>query len=133
MPDAFPETTTPLFFTTAGLQCAMLELDGSDAGGQFLRRALALSILTDTSVTVNGVRGNRPDPGVRSQHLAAVRAAAQACDGAVEGTEIGAETVTLEPGQPSGGTVTVDIETAGSVTLVFDTLVPLALCLDDPL
>ncbi|MFD1586639.1 RNA 3'-terminal phosphate cyclase [Halorientalis brevis] len=111
----------------------MLELDGSDAGGQFLRRALALSILTDTPVTVEHVRGSRPEPGLKPQHLAAVQAAADACDGTVEGARLGAETVSLDPGRLSGGTVTADIQTAGSVTLVFDTLLPLALRIDDPL
>ena len=111
----------------------MLELDGSDAGGQFLRRALALSILTDTPVTVEHVRGSRPDPGLKPQHLAAVQAAADACDGTVEGAQLGAETVSLDPGRLSGGTVTADIQTAGSVTLVFDTLLPLALRIDEPL
>ncbi|WP_136717099.1 RNA 3'-terminal phosphate cyclase [Halorientalis salina] len=111
----------------------MLELDGSDAGGQFLRRALALSILTETPVTVDGVRGSRPDPGLKPQHLAAVEAAAEACDGSVDGARVGSETVGFEPGSLSGGTVTVDIETAGSVTLVFDTLLPLALRIEEPL
>lgn len=111
----------------------MLELDGSDAGGQYLRRALALSILTDTPVTVEHVRGARSEPGLKDQHLAAVEAAADACDGTVEGARLGAETVSLEPGTLSGGTVTADIRTAGSVTLVFDTLLPLALRIDEPL
>jgi len=111
----------------------MLELDGTDAGGQFLRRTLALSILTETPVTVESVRDGRPDPGLKPQHLAAVQAARQACDGTVEGAQLGAETVTFEPGPLVGGTVTVDIETAGAITLVFDTLLPLALRLDDQL
>jgi len=111
----------------------MLELDGSAAGGQFLRRALVLSILTGTPVTVEGIRGTRPEPGLQPQHLAAVDAAAEACNGTVDGATLGAEHIGFEPGSLSGGTVAVDIETAGSVTLVFDTLLPLALRVDEPL
>jgi len=111
----------------------MLELDGTGAGGQYLRRALTLSILTGTSVTVENIRGGRPDPGLKPQHLAAVEAAASACDGTVEGASLGAETVSFEPGHLTGGTVSVEIETAGSVTLVFDTLLPLALAVEEPL
>jgi len=46
----------------------MLELDGSDAGGQFVRSAVALAALTDTTVEIQGIRGSRPEPGLNPQH-----------------------------------------------------------------
>jgi RNA 3'-terminal phosphate cyclase (ATP) len=111
----------------------MLELDGGDAGGGYLRTALALSVLTDRAVRVENVRGERPEPGLKPQHATAVAAVAAVCDATVTGTDVGSETVTFEPGGRPGGSASVDVETAGSVTLVFDTVVPLALAADAPI
>jgi RNA 3'-terminal phosphate cyclase (ATP) len=111
----------------------MLELDGSDAGGQFLRSAVSLAALTGRAVTVEGIRGSRPEPGLKPQHLAAVQAVAAVCDAAVEGAELGSERLAFEPGPVTGGEVGVEIDTAGSIGPVFDALVPLAVELDAPL
>ena len=111
----------------------MLELDGSDAGGGYLRSALSLAALSGRAVTVDGIRGSRPEPGLKPQHLAAVRAVGAACDATVDGADLGSETVVFEPGPVTGGTVDVAIDTAGSIGLVFDALLPLATRLDAPL
>jgi RNA 3'-terminal phosphate cyclase (ATP) len=111
----------------------VLELDGSDAGGGYLRSALSLAALSGRAVTVEGVRGSRPEPGLKPQHLAAVQAVAAACDATVEGAELGSETVVFEPEPVAGGTVDVTVDTAGSIGLVFDALLPLATRLDDHL
>ncbi|WP_290819063.1 RNA 3'-terminal phosphate cyclase [Halovivax sp.] len=114
----------------------MLELDGGEAGGQFLRTALALAAIDDRPVRLENVRGARSPSGLRHQHLAVVETVAAVCDAEVSGAELGAETVTFEPdvgdGVP-GGEYAVDIGTAGSVTLLFDALLPLATRLDGPL
>jgi RNA 3'-terminal phosphate cyclase (ATP) len=57
----------------------------------------------------------------------------QVCAAEVEGATQGSETVVFEPGEPAGGSYEVDIGTAGSVTLLFDTLLPLAMAIDEPL
>lgn len=111
----------------------MLELDGSAGGGQLVRTALALSALTGEPFRMEKVRGARPEPGIRPQHAAAVRAAAAACDARVEGAEVGSDEFTFEPGAPEGGEIEVDVGTAGSATLVCDTVLPLATCIDEPL
>jgi RNA 3'-terminal phosphate cyclase (ATP) len=111
----------------------MLDVDGERGGGQIVRSALSLSMLTGTPVHVTNVRGSRPNPGLRPQHLAAVRAAATCCDADVEGAEEGSEEVTFEPGDVAGGDHEVDVGTAGSVTLLFDTLLALSPVLDEPL
>lgn len=111
----------------------MLEVDGSDGGGQLLRSALALSMLDDEPVEVDDVRGDRSDPGLGAQHLAAVEAAAAVADAEVEGAERGSETVAFEPEAVAGGRYEVDIGTAGSTTLLFDTLLPLTTAIDAPL
>ncbi|UPV76558.1 RNA 3'-terminal phosphate cyclase (plasmid) [Halorussus limi] len=111
----------------------LLELDGGAGGGQLVRTALALSTVADRPFRMTNVRGDRPTPGLKPQHLAAVDAAAQLCDAEVSGAELGAEELTFRPGSPTGGRVTVDIGTAGSVALLFDALLPVALRLDRPL
>lgn len=111
----------------------MVEIDGSAGGGQILRTALTLSMLSGESVTVTDVRGDRPDSGLRHQHLAAVEAAAAVSDADVDGGELGSESVAFDPEAPTGGEYEVSIETAGSLALVFDTVWPVATVLDEPL
>ena len=111
----------------------MLELDGGDAGGGYLRTALALAALTERPVRVENVRGDRPDPGLKPQHAAAVEAVTAVCDATVTGTDRGSETVTFEPGRRPSGSASVAVGTAGSITLVFDTVLPLALAADAPI
>lgn len=98
----------------------MLEIDGShgEGGGQVLRTALALSAATETSVRVENVRGERDTPGLKPQHLAAVRLLAEMADAEVTGAEQGSERVSFEPRQVSPGRYHVDVGTAGSTTLV---------------
>jgi RNA 3'-terminal phosphate cyclase (ATP) len=110
-----------------------VRIDGGAGGGQILRSALALGAIHGESVAVEDVRGDRPNPGLAHQHLACVEAVAAACDADVEGAELGSETVTLHPGEVSGGPVEVAVGTAGAVTLVFETVLPLCVAVDDPI
>jgi RNA 3'-terminal phosphate cyclase (ATP) len=110
----------------------MLEIDGSAGGGQIVRTALSLSALSGTAVRIENVRGDRPTPGLRPQHLAAVEATAALCSATVEGGEVESETLVFRPEEVAADDVSVDVGTAGSVALVFDTLLPLAVALDDP-
>lgn len=110
----------------------MLELDGSDGGGQLLRTALSLAVVTDTPFRIESIRGDRPTPGLAAQHLAAVNVAAAYCDAEVEGAELGAEAVTFEPGDRRRASVTAHVDTAGSVTLLCDTILPIAAVADHP-
>ncbi|AXR77075.1 RNA 3'-terminal phosphate cyclase [Natrarchaeobaculum sulfurireducens] len=119
------------------------ELDGSSAGGQFLRTALALSVLEGDSIRIEHVRGDRPTPGLRHQHLAVLETMAELTDAEVSGAEVGAETVEFAPGRAAdgaadrpivaGGTYEVSIGTAGSITLLFDAILALATVLESPL
>ena len=112
----------------------MIEIDGSDGGGQVLRTAVGLSARTGDPVRIEHVRGNRPDPGLGAQHLTALRAVARAVDADVTGDELGAETVEFRPGSLDDGEddVAVDVGTAGSIALVFDALLPVADALGSP-
>ena len=114
----------------------MLAVDGSEGGGQLLRSSLALAAVTGRAVRVTDIRGSRPDPGLKPQHLAAVEAVTTACDATVENATLGSETLAFDPGDaldgrsPESDDLRVDVGTAGSVTLVADTLLPLAVRLD---
>ena len=104
----------------------MLEIDGAvgEGGGQTLRTALTLSVASGTAFHVTGIRARRPRPGLRLQHLAAVRAAAAIGAAEVEGDEVGSSQVTFSPSDRVGGRHWVDVGSAGSACLVLQTVVP---------
>jgi RNA 3'-terminal phosphate cyclase (ATP) len=105
-------------------------IDGSlgEGGGQVLRSALSLSLLTGQAFTMNNIRVARPRPGLCAQHLSAVQAAAQISRAVVEGDRKGSMQISFSPGPIVPGDYHFDIGTAGSTSLVFQTLLlPLAL------
>ena len=112
----------------------MIELDGStgEGGGQILRSALTLSMITGQSFHIRNIRANRPKPGLMRQHLAAVRAAATICDAHVTDADVGSTGLTFAPRCIKGGVYEFAIGTAGSATLVLQTLMPALLYADVP-
>jgi len=104
----------------------MLAIDGSrgEGGGQVLRSALSLSIVTGQAFRMFNIRARRAKPGLRWQHLAAVRAAQAVSSAVVEGAGLGATEITFAPGDPAGGRFAFDVGTAGSTTLIAQTLIP---------
>src|SRR4051794_19846239 len=103
---------------------SFLELDGSDGegGGQILRSALALSILTGRPFKIVNLRAQRKKPGLAPQHLMAVKAAAAICTGAYKGGTVGSTTVVFEPAAVVSGEHSFAIGTAGATSLVLQTL-----------
>lgn len=111
-------------------ECGPLEIDGSrgEGGGQILRTSLALSVLTGRPVSFVRVRAGRVKPGLQRQHLMAVQAAAAICGGAIEGAALGSTAFTFVPDAVRAGEHDFDIGSAGSASLVLQTvLMPLAL------
>jgi RNA 3'-terminal phosphate cyclase (ATP) len=108
-----------------------IELDGGlgEGGGQILRTALSLSAVTGQPFRITRVRHDRLKPGLRPQHLAAARATAAICQGALEGDAVGSGDISLEPrAVETRSSWRFDIGTAGSAPLLFQTLCwPLAL------
>jgi RNA 3'-terminal phosphate cyclase (ATP) len=107
-----------------------VRIDGSfgEGGGQILRSALALSMVTGRPFEIDKIRAGRARPGLMRQHLTAVRAAAQVCAAAVEGDEVGSGRLVFRPGPVKGGDYHWSIGTAGSTSLVLQTvLLPLLL------
>jgi RNA 3'-terminal phosphate cyclase (ATP) len=107
----------------------LISLDGSqgEGGGQIIRTALALSAVTGQGFQITRIRAGRAVPGLRPQHLTAIRAAAMACSARVGGAFDGSPDVRFEPGPVAGGEFRFEIATAGAATLVLQTvLLPLA-------
>lgn len=102
-------------------------IDGSrgEGGGQILRTSLALSMITGRPLVMERIRAGRAKPGLRRQHLACVQAAARLCSAYVTGAEVGSQALTFEPGPITAERLAIDIGTAGSTSLVVQTvLVP---------
>jgi RNA 3'-terminal phosphate cyclase (ATP) len=99
-----------------------------EGGGQVLRSALSLSLLTGRPFRLSRIRANRDRPGLRPQHLAAAQAAARVAGAEVCGDRVGSEEIAFAPGQVRPGDYFFDIGTAGATSLVLQTLLlPLAL------
>jgi RNA 3'-terminal phosphate cyclase (ATP) len=102
----------------------MIEIDGSlgEGGGQVLRTALTLSVLTGKSFRIDNIRGNRSQPGLKNQHLTALRAAGTICGAEIEGDRLKSQKVVFRPGEIRSGSYQFEIPTAGSAALVLQTL-----------
>jgi len=103
----------------------IIEIDGafSSGGGQILRTAISLSVITKKPCRVFSIRKGREKPGLMPQHLLGIRALAQLCNGRLEGDEIDSEEIKFYPGEIDQKELSVKIETAGSVALVLQGLV----------
>lgn len=112
-----------------------MEIDGSylEGGGQIVRSAIALSCLTKKSVRIYNIRKGRPKPGLKPQHLSGVIAASKICNGEVRGAELNSLNLEFIPGEIKGGNYEFDIKTAGSITLLLQTLTPLGIFAHSPL
>ncbi len=108
----------------------MIEIDGSygEGGGQILRTALALSAILKIPIRVKNIRASRKKPGLGIQHLVGLNAMVRISGAAVEGNAIGSQTLTFVPQEIRPGDYEFRIETAGSVTLVLQSIF-LPLCL----
>src|SRR5438309_1855645 len=105
----------------------MIEVDGSygEGGGQVLRTAVALAAVLSKEIHVFNIRAGRAEPGLRPQHMTGVQAAAELCSANLQGLEVGATEFVFKPGKLRAGTFRFDVGTAGSVTLVLQTLMPI--------
>lgn len=113
----------------------VIEIDGAEhsGSGTLVRVAVAFAALAREPVRIRNARARRPRPGLRPQHVAAVRAAAELCGGRLEGDEVGSRTLVFSPGRRiRGGSRSVEIGTAGSATMLALGILPIACFADAP-
>jgi RNA 3'-terminal phosphate cyclase (ATP) len=104
----------------------ILTIDGSEGegGGQVLRSSLAMSLVTGRPFVIENIRAKRSKPGLMKQHLTAVNAAAEVSRAEVTGAAIGSARVEFRPGRVEPGNYAFSVGTAGSTTLVLQTVLP---------
>lgn len=102
----------------------MVNLDGSygSGGGQIVRTALALSTIKQKAFEVTDIRKGRSQPGLKNQHLFCIKALRELCNAQVDGVELGSTYLKYYPGKIKGKTLSIDIGTAGSITLLLQSL-----------
>lgn len=106
----------------------ILKIDGShgESGGQILRSAVTLSSITQIPIQIENIRKNRKVPGLRAQHLTAIRLLAKICNAKVDGLHIGSSTVKFHPNQIQDTSLHENVGTAGSIPLILQVLIPAA-------
>lgn len=102
----------------------MLQLDGSygSGGGQMLRTALALSTLTQIPFRMINIRSGRKNPGLKAQHTACISALEKLSNSQVKGAKLKNSEITFIPGKYTARNEEIDIGTAGSITLLLQSL-----------
>jgi RNA 3'-terminal phosphate cyclase (ATP) len=112
----------------------VIAIDGSfgEGGGQILRTSLALSLVTGKPFRIEKIRAGRKTPGLLRQHLTAVNAAARIGGAEVTGATIGSQQLTFAPHIIASGTYAFAVGTAGSATLVLQTILPALLLASGP-
>jgi RNA 3'-phosphate cyclase len=107
-----------------------VEIDGSqgEGGGQILRTSVSLSCILNKPIRIQNIRAGRKEPGLRPQHLQAVRSAAEISRSKLGGATVGSTAVEFIPGEPERSvSKRIETGTAGSVTLIAQTLIPIAI------
>lgn len=112
----------------------MIEIDGSrgEGGGQILRTAVALSAITSLPLSIMNIRAKRKKPGLMRQHFAAIDAVRTICDAKVTGLELRSPRLTFEPDRIRPGEYRFQVGSAGSTSLVMQTILMPLLCAEGP-
>ncbi len=112
----------------------MIVIDGSsgEGGGQILRSSLALSLVTGLPFRIEKIRAGRRKPGLMRQHLTAVEAAVAVGRAEVDGARIGSQQLAFAPTSINSGKYHFAVGTAGSCTLVLQTVLPALLTASGP-
>ena len=111
----------------------LIEIDGSQKSGSgtILRLAVALSAILGQPLHIYNIRQNRPQPGLKPQHLEAVLTAAKLCDAKLEGARPNSRELWFGPNRIRGGSVDAEIGTAGSIPMLLMTVLPICASAED--
>lgn len=112
----------------------MITIDGAEGegGGQVLRTALSLSMVTGQAFRIDNIRAGRDKPGLLRQHLTAVQAAATISGATVQGATLGSVSLAFTPDRVQAGVYHFAVGTAGSTGLILQTLLPALMQTDGP-
>ncbi len=104
----------------------MIIIDGSygEGGGQILRSAIALSIITNKPIEINNIRAKRSIPGLRPQHLSTIKILAELSDAEVSNLSIGSTAIRFKPKEIKKSYLKYDVGSAGSISLILQALIP---------
>jgi RNA 3'-phosphate cyclase len=107
----------------------LLDIDGSQKSGSgtILRLSVALAAIKGEPLHIYNIRQNRPQPGLKPQHLEAVLTAAKLCSAELEGATLGNREIWFKPKEIKGGNFEAEIGTAGSIPMLFMTVLPICL------
>src|SRR3989344_2133080 len=113
----------------------MIRIDGGfgESGGQIARTALALSTITQKPFEIYDIRKGRKDSGLKSQHLYCVKSLKELCNAVAEGDELGSQSLKYYPKKIVAKNLNIDIETAGSITLLMQALLLPSLFVNKPI
>jgi RNA 3'-phosphate cyclase len=113
---------------------SMIQIDGSQKSGSgtILRLSIALAAITKQPLHINNIRQNRPQPGLKHQHLEAVLTAAKLCNAKVQGATLGSKELWFTPQEIKGGNIEALIETAGSIPMLLFATLPICLFAENP-
>lgn len=111
-----------------------MRIDGSmgEGGGQMLRSSLSLAALMGRELVIERIRAGRRKPGLLRQHLTAVHAMAELTAAEVQGAELGSQSLRFRPRTLVGGQHRFAVGSAGSASLVCQTVLPVALRASEP-
>jgi RNA 3'-terminal phosphate cyclase (ATP) len=105
----------------------VFEIDGSkeSGSGTILRLALALAAISGNGIHIYNIRQNRPQPGLKPQHLEAVLTAARLCNAKTEGVKINSRELWFTPTEIRSGNFEAEIGTAGSIPMLLIAVLPI--------
>ena len=112
----------------------MFEIDGSQKSGSgtILRLSIALAAINGQPLHITNIRQNRPQPGLKPQHLEAVLTAGRLCNAKIEGAKLGSRELWFTPQEIAGGNIEALIETAGSIPMLLQAVLPICLFAKKP-